>query len=99
MSIARKEFAVTDMLNLAKGQLKDSFAATSGDDRAKAGLVVEITNRKGQGRESYDSILAIFEVDEESLDTLTEPQLNLVLDAMTSAQVNEKAERKARVGQ
>jgi hypothetical protein len=99
MSLSRKEIALNDMLNLAKGQLKDSFAATSGDDRAKAGLVVQISNRKGQGRESFDNILAIFEVDESTLDTLTESQLNLILDAMKSAQANERAERKERIGQ
>ena len=60
---------------------------------------MQISNRKGQGRESFDNILAIFEVDESTLDTLTESQLNLILDAMKSAQANERAERKERIGQ
>ena len=97
-SLRRKETTLKDMLTLAKQQVKSSFAATASGDKGQAALIMDISNLKGQGREAWDSLLAVFEVSEEDLADLTVSQLQLLKDSIQSAQTAVKARNKATVG-
>ncbi len=96
-SLRQKETALKDIMTMAKQEIKDSFAATPTGPRAEAGLIITINNLKNQGRESFQTMMDVFETDEESLGDLTVHQLQLLLDNLRSAQRAEGRQDEARV--
>jgi hypothetical protein len=86
LDLAGKEQALKDIMEMAKREIKDSFAATPSGPRAEAGLIININNLKGQGRRAFDDMLGVFSTDEESLGDLSLPQLQLLFDSIQSAQ-------------
>jgi len=86
LDLAGKEQALKDIMSMAKADIKESFAAAPSGPRAEAGLIININNRKNQGRQAFDDMLDVFGTDEESLSDLSIPQLQLLFDSINDAQ-------------
>jgi hypothetical protein len=85
-NLARKEQMLKDIVSEARADIKESFAATPSGPRAEAGLIVDINNLKGSGRQAFEEMLGVFSTSEEDLGDLSLPQLQLLYDSIKDVQ-------------
>ena len=85
-NLAEREMLLRKVLELAKADIKESFAATPSGPRAEAGLIININNLKSSDRQAFDDMLGVFDTSEESLGDLSLPQLQLLYDSIKDVQ-------------